>query len=92
LHESAGFVRPMSRATIDDQGDFALGALDQALQEFDEDSGVEATLAEPALVEPDKRSRPKDKPRALRRYVCSARQSYEKVSRETFGTIAPQNV
>ena len=46
LHESADFLRTMSRATIDDQKDFALGALDQAFQEFDEDIGVDAALVD----------------------------------------------
>jgi hypothetical protein len=45
LHESAGFLRPVSRAAIDDQEDFAPGAPDQAFQEFDEDIGVDAALA-----------------------------------------------
>jgi hypothetical protein len=36
----------MSRATIDDQEYFALGALDQAFQEFDEDIGIDAVLAD----------------------------------------------
>jgi hypothetical protein len=38
------FLCAMSRATIDDQEDFAFGVLDQAFQEFDEDIGVGAAL------------------------------------------------
>jgi hypothetical protein len=44
LHESTDFFRTMGRATIDDQKDFALGIFRQALQEFDEDIGVDAPL------------------------------------------------
>src|ERR1700682_4321870 len=50
LHESADFLRTMSRATIDDQKDFALGALDQAFQEFDEDIGVDAALVAAGMM------------------------------------------
>jgi hypothetical protein len=42
LHESADFLHAMRRATIDYQEDFALGALDQACQEFDENINVDA--------------------------------------------------
>jgi acetate kinase len=35
----------MRRTTIDDQKDFTFGALDQTLQEFDEDISVDATLS-----------------------------------------------
>jgi hypothetical protein len=46
LRESACFPYPMSRAANDDQEDFAPGALDRALQEQEEDSGVDAALAD----------------------------------------------
>jgi hypothetical protein len=44
LHESAGLLRPMSLAPIHDQEDFTPGALDQAFQEFNKDTGIDAAL------------------------------------------------
>jgi hypothetical protein len=45
LHEGADLLRATSRAAIVDQENLACGALDEALQEFDENSNVDAALS-----------------------------------------------
>jgi hypothetical protein len=45
LHEGADFLWTKSRAAIGDQENFAFGALDEAFQEFNEVSGVDAALS-----------------------------------------------
>jgi hypothetical protein len=50
LPESAGFLRAMRRATIDDHEDFALGTPDQAPRECDENSGVDVSVCQSSMI------------------------------------------
>jgi hypothetical protein len=50
LPESAGFLRAMRRATINDQEDFALGTPDQAPRECDENSGVDVSVCQSSMI------------------------------------------
>jgi hypothetical protein len=51
--ESAGFRCPMSRATIDDQKDFARRVLDQAFPEYDQEFDESGRAAAPSKLRID---------------------------------------